>query len=112
MVGQGELESLATVRTWIEGMEKQWGEPLSSNERAGKLKSLADFVDFVGRNPDEIISECLIVRGETLKISVKGRRMYSDKIAQFQEQLGLVHANNVRSFLIYNGILLQTPVQG
>ncbi len=106
-----DIESSATVLTWLKGMEDQWGEPLAALERRAKLDALRGFCRFVEKQPDEIIKECILVRDGTRKISVKGRRLYTTQVAAFQAESGLGQANAVRSFLIYNGIHLQTPIQ-
>jgi hypothetical protein len=97
-----------TVQTWFKGWEQQWGETISDHERGFKLNALRRFCELVAKTPDQIVQECLLVRGGSKRISVKGRRLYAERIQEFQDRDGLSAGNTVRSFLIYNGIMLQT----
>src|SRR3989337_3840975 len=103
----GEYE---TARTWFEGLRRQWGEEPSDWEE--RLGALAAFCAFVDKAPDTMVSECLRESASGTRISAKGRRFYSDKIAEWQASLpddraaqgGAGEAG--RSFLIHNrGIL-------
>ncbi len=111
------LEEYASVRTWFKGLREQ-----SSVEPAGdpsRLKLLWEFCAFVDLDPDQLVSACLLIKeGRETKISIKGRRAMAEKIAQFQTQSAEGDAaerrrrgNTVRSFLIHNGILLQSGIQ-
>ena len=108
----GEYEC---ARTWSDGLRKQWGEvPPDWPER---LKALEAFCKFVDKDPDTMVSECLRQTESGKRISAKGRRFYSDNIAEWQDSLSGERAvqgragNAVRSFLIHNGIFLQSGVQ-
>lgn len=84
-----------------------------------KLKLLGEFCAFVNLDPDELVSACLLTKeGSQTKISIKGRRRMAETIAQFQSQLADADSaerarrgNTIRSFLIHNGILLQSGIQ-
>src|SRR3989304_10537081 len=71
-----------TARPWFEGLRQQWGEePADWEERLG---ALAAFCAFVEKDPDTMVSECLRESASGTRISAKGRRFYSDKIAEWQ----------------------------
>ena len=71
----------------------------------------------MGKAPDTMVSECLRESASGTRISAKGRRFYSDRIAEWQASLPGDRAaqgragNSVRSFLIHNGIFLQAGIQ-
>ena len=109
------VQEFETVRTWFQGLREQWGEePDDWDER---LEALAGFCAFVEKDPDTVIQECLRESGSGKRISVKGRRFYNDRIAEWQASLAGDRAaqaragNAVRSFLIHNGIFLQSGLQ-
>ncbi|MDP2949863.1 MAG: hypothetical protein Q8P22_10045 [Chloroflexota bacterium] len=109
------LEQYDTVRTWFDDFKSQWGE--NPDDVSARLDILRHFCQFVGKDPDTIIRECLReVEGQT-KISIKGRRFYDEKIREFQASVegDARHkarwGNTIRSFLIHNGIFLQSGVQ-
>jgi hypothetical protein len=108
----GEYE---TARTWFEGLRHQWGEEPSDWE--ARLRALEEFCGFVDKEPDAMVSECLRDTASGKRISARGRRFYNDKIAEWQASLPGDRAaqgragNAVRSFLIHNGIFLQSGMQ-
>jgi hypothetical protein len=109
------IEEYRTVGVWFEDYKRQWAE--RAEDLTSRLDVLRRFCEFVGRDPDTIIRECLRTSEGQTKISIKGRRFYDEKIREFQEQVEgdarlKVHCGNtVRSFLIHNGIFLQSGVQ-
>ena len=109
------IRDQATVQTWHQGLREQWGEEPSDWE--DRLEALAGFCVFVSKYPDAVIEECVRESDSGKRISVKGRRFYNDKIAEWQASLPgdrLVQrraGNAVRSFLIHNGIFLQSGLQ-
>lgn len=111
------LAEYDSVKTWFKGLREQSGvEPAEDSSR---LKLLEEFCAFVELDPDQIVSACLLIKdGRETKISIRGRRSMAEKIAQFQDQDAGGDAaerrrrgNMVRSFLIHNGILLQSGAQ-
>lgn len=115
MVVREPIEQYETVRTWFEDFKKNWGE--KPEDASARLDVLRRFCEFVGKDPDTIIGECLrTVEGQT-KISLKGRRSYVRMIEEFQESLQgdarqkAQGGNTIRSFLIHNGIFLQSGIQ-
>ena len=109
------IEDYRTVAVWFEDYKKQWAG--RAEDLTSRLDILRRFCEFVGRDPDAIIQECLRVSEGEKKISTKGRRFYDERIREFQEgvegdaRLKVHWGNTVRSFLIHNGIFLQSGVQ-
>lgn len=106
-----------TVRTWLEGLKEHWGGDPATDDPE-RLPILEAFCRFAGVDPDTIIKECTrIDKAGDRRISVKGRRKWSDLIDQFQAQVEgsrvrkAKWGNTVRSFLIHNGILLAAGAQ-
>jgi hypothetical protein len=111
------LEEYDSVKTWFKGLREQSGvDPMSDPSR---LKLLQEFCTFVELDPDQMVAACLLMKeGRQTKISIKGRRAMAEKIVQFQSQRADADSaerarrgNTVRSFLIHNGILLQSGIQ-
>ena len=106
------LNEHKTVQTWIAGVQDQSG--VSSENDAKRLQVLAEFCVRIEKDPDQIIDDCLRDVEGGKKIRVKGRRFYAEKIAEFEQQAEgspgekRQKANYIRSFLIHNGVLLQT----
>ncbi len=106
------LHENKTVRAWLEGVHKQSG--VSPDGDAQRVAVLADFCTFVEKEPDQIIDECIRDVEGGKKIRVKGRRFYAQKIQEFEQQgeesasRKRQRANYIRSFLIHNGVLIQT----
>lgn len=105
-----------TVRTWHKGLVEQWGEaPPDFDARMGVLER---FCEFVESDPDAVIAACSRDVESGKRIRIKERRLYTEKIAEFQESLeGDARAkgraaNIIRSFFIHNGIFMQAGVQG
>ena len=104
-----------TVRAWLEGLREQWGEDPEDWEE--RLEALFGFCAYADKEPDVIIAECVREADDQRKISVKGRRFYNDRIAEWQGSLAGERpeqaraGNAVRSFLIHNGIFLQSGLQ-
>ncbi|MEC9247770.1 MAG: hypothetical protein VX986_01975 [Pseudomonadota bacterium] len=101
-----------TVQTWLSGLEKHWGgEPATDDP--DRLPTLEEFCKSLKVEPDKIIKECKrINKAGDPRISVKGRRKYSELIDEFQDgsqgsrMQRAKRGNIVRSFLIHNAILL------
>ncbi len=110
-----QIQDYAAVQTWLQGLSEQWGDAPGDWEQ--RLQALADFCSFAEKDPDTVIKECVRESEAGKRISVKGRRFYNDKIAEWQATLpgdrpaqGRA-GNAVRSFLIHNGIFLQSGMQ-
>ena len=111
-----DTSSHASVQQWVRGLEEQWGERPSDID--ARFTTLSAFSEFTGKAPDEMIAECTREVESGKRIRIKARRLYSDKIAEFQavaagdaRQQGRA-GNTVRSFFIHNGIFMQAGVQG
>jgi hypothetical protein len=99
----------------MQGLRQQWGsEP---DDMDHQLEVLERFCRYVDRDPDAIIGECSREVDGGKRIRIKGRRFYSEKIAEFQasasgDARGKARVGNtVRSFLIHNGIFIQAGLQ-
>ncbi len=109
------VQEYDTVRTWFQGLREQWGKDPDDWDQ--RIQSLAAFCAFAGKDPDTVIEECIRHSQSGKRISAKGRRFYNDKIAEWQSSLpgdGPAQrraGNAVRSFLIHNGIFLQSGLQ-
>jgi hypothetical protein len=105
----------ATVETWRSGLREQWGEEPDLTDR---LATIERFCDFTGKDPDSMIAECTREVESGKRIRIKGRREYSEKIAEFQASEGGTTSeqrktgNLVRGFFIYNGIFMQAGLSG
>jgi hypothetical protein len=110
------LEEYGSVKTWYNGLREQSG--IEPNEDKSRLELLREFCATLELDPDEIVAACLLRKeGKETKISIKGRRSMAERITDFQDKGGAqgreraVRGNAIRSFLIHNGILLQSGIQ-
>jgi hypothetical protein len=116
MASPSKYGNSVTVQAWVRGLREQWGEEPA--DMAARTETLARFCVFVGREPDMIIEECSRVVEGGKRIRLKKRRLYSEKIDEFQRSVdGDARAqtragNVVRSFMIHNGIFMQGGVGG
>lgn len=105
------IAAFASVESWRRALAEQWGEVPADFER--RLELLERFCAFAGRDPDAMIAECTREVESGKRIRIKARRLYSEKIAEFQESAGgdaraRARAGNIiRSFFIHNGIFMQ-----
>jgi len=106
-----------TVATWSKGLREQWGgDPLA--EEPEKLQTLAEFCDFVGKDPDEVVAFCFLRKKATGEKfgSVKRREEIAAQIKAFRAAgggsalAGRRRQSDVCSFLIHNGVLMQLGV--
>ena len=113
-----ELRESEPVRKWISGLEKHYG-PSDKDAEEARLDALSSFCAFVDSSPEEIVKQCFYRKKETgdLRISVKARRHFSERIDEFQQRTEgskfdkARAGNTIRSFLIHNGVLMQSGVQ-
>lgn len=107
-----DIENAASVQTWLQGLAEQSG--VSREEGRARVAVLRAFCAAVEKEPDEIIAECLREVDGGKKIRAKGRRFYADRIGEFESRVDgpsgerRQQGNYIRSFLIHNGVLLQT----
>ena len=110
------LTDYATVRTWLDGLRQHWGADVENGDQE-RLAMLEAFCRFAGKDPDAVIDECVLIRDGEKRIRAKGRQRYAGLIAQFQSEVEGSRlkrgkwGNTVRSFLIHNGVLLQSGMQ-
>jgi hypothetical protein len=110
-----EISEYASVQQWARGLKEQWGEEPDMQQR---FEALQRFVAFAGTDPDTMIAECTREVDSGKRIRIKGRREYSERIAEFQATTqGSARdqsraANQIRSFFIHNGIFMQAGLSG
>jgi hypothetical protein len=81
------------------------GKGLTATEQQERLATLAEFCNFVGQTPDQMVAEIFDV--ETQKY--KKRNFYSDRVKEFSAQISgtwsarTARGNVIRSFFIANG---------
>ena len=121
--GEGEapvelkpLLDYASVQTWLDGLRQHWGgDPVSDDPE--RLPMLEAFCRWVNRDPDQVIKETTMIKDGKRRIRIKGRNRYAALIEEWQataEGSRLRKAkwgNTARSFLIHNGVLLQSGIQ-
>lgn len=110
------IEEYDSVKTWFRGLREQSG--IEPNDDPSRLQLLREFCQSIELDPDATVTACLLVKeGRETKISIKGRRTMAERIADFQAAGGAdsreraKRGNTIRSFLIHNGILLQSGIQ-
>ena len=112
----GALKDQQTIQTWLWGLTEQWGEAPSDFDQ--RVALLGRFCEFVEQDPDTLIAACTREVESGKRIRIKERRLYAEKIAEFQDSVdGDPRAkgragNVIRSFFIHNGIFMQAGVQG
>ena len=105
------IEEYNRVKMWLEDFEKSWGK--GHDQAAVQLSALEAFCDFVGKDPDAVVTDLLTpVEGGYEKIRYKARHRYIELISQFEaSNPGARQAGNaVRSFLIHNGVAVGTRI--
>ena len=121
--GEGEapvelkpLLDYASVQTWLDGLRQHWGgDPVSDDPE--RLPMLEAFCRWVNRDPDQVIKETTMIKDGERRIRVQGRNRYAALIAEWQDTVEgsrirkAKWGNTVRSFLIHNGVLLQSGIQ-
>ena len=121
--GEGEapvelkpLLDYASVQTWLDGLRQHWGgDPLTDDPE--RLPMMEAFCRYANRTPDQIIKETTMIKDGERRIRVQGRNRYAALIAEWQDTVEgsrirkAKWGNTVRSFLIHNGVLLQSGIQ-
>jgi len=115
-----ELRSLleyASVQTWLDGLRQHWGgDPV--NEDPDRFPIFEAFCRHVNRDPDQIVKETTMIKDGQRRIRIKGRNRYAALIQEWQDAVEgsrfekAKWGNTVRSFLIHNGVLLQSGLPG
>ena len=109
------LEQYESVKTWFKGLREQSG--IDPHDDPSRVAFLKEFCASLELDPDQIVTACLLKKeGKETKISIKGRRSMAERITDFQAAGADARerpkrGNTIRSFLIHNGILLQSGIQ-
>lgn len=110
------LLEYVTVQEWLRGLQQHWGgDP--ANDDPERLPMLEAFCQHVNRDPDQIVKETTMVKDGEKRIRIKGRERYAGLIDEWQTSIEgsrirkAKWGNTVRSFLIHNGVLLQSGIQ-
>lgn len=107
------IEEYESVATWAKGLREQWGgDPLA--EEPEKLETLREFCAFTDRDPDALVAFCFLRRRATGERfgSVKRREEIAAQLRAFRDDRGVTGTaarrlvNDVLSFLIHNGVLI------
>lgn len=110
------LTEYASVQGWLDGLRQHWGgDPV--NDDPERLPILEAFCRHINRDPDQMIKETTMIKDGQRRIRMKGRNRYAALIQEWQDAVAgsrfrkAKWGNTVRSFLIHNGVLLQSGVQ-
>lgn len=104
------------MQTWLDGLRQHWGGDPATDDPE-RLPMLEAFCRYAGRDPDQIIAETTMTKEGERRIRAKGRNRYASLISEWQETIEESRlrrakwGNTVRSFLIHNGVLLQSGIQ-
>ena len=110
------LLEYTTVQTWMDGLRQHWGGDPETDDPE-RLPILEAFCRHINRDPDQIIKETTMIKDGRRRIRIKGRNRYAALIQEWQDAVEgsrfrkAKWGNTVRSFLIHNGVLLQSGVQ-
>ena len=113
----GPLTEYASVQAWLDGLRQHWGGDPATDDPE-RLPILEVFCRHANRDPDQIIKETTMIKDGERRIRTKGRERYSHMIDDWQAQVEgsrirkAKWGNTVRSFLIHNGVLLASGMQG
>jgi hypothetical protein len=107
------LLEYASVQTWIDGLRQHWGgDPVADDPE--RLPALEAFCRYANVDPDQIINQTTMIKDGEKRIRTKGRERYVGLIDAWQSGIEgsrirkTKYGNTVRSFLIHNGVLLQS----
>lgn len=110
------LLEYASVKTWMDGLRQHWGgDPETDDEE--RFPIFEAFCSHVNRTPDQIVKETTMIKDGQRRIRIQGRNRYAALIQEWQDSVEgsrfrkAKWGNTVRSFLIHNGVLLQSGVQ-
>ena len=111
------LLEYASVQAWIDGLRQHWGGDPATDDPE-RLPILEAFCRHLNRDPDKMIKETTMLKDGERRIRTKGRERYSAAIDDWQATVEgsrirkAKWGNTVRSFLIHNGVLLASGMQG
>jgi hypothetical protein len=109
---QTDIRSFQTVQRWFDSAGYDEDPP---EEQERLLGIVAEFSEFTGRSPDELVAGCFLRKKATGDkfISSKARQAMNEAIGEFVAKKGwegrdAVRAGNLlRGFLIHNGVFIQ-----
>ena len=111
------LLEYAAVQVWMEGLRSHWGgDP--EHDDPQRFVIFETFCRRVNRDPEQIVKETTMIKDGQNRIRIKGRNRYAALIDEWQQEIEgsrferAKWANTVRSFLIHNGVLLQSGLPG
>lgn len=106
---RAELAEAPEVQRWLAGARYDEGP-----DRDAALDNLAAFCAHTGQAPAELVASCLrTTKDGHTAISTKGRRAMQAAIDQYIAERGLgghqavVTGNQIRGFLVHNGVFIQ-----
>ena len=106
----------ASVETWLDGLKQHWGgDP--ANDDPERLPILETFCRHINRDPDQMIKETTMLKDGERRIRTQGRARYVKMIEEWQATVEgsrirkAKWGNTVRSFLIHNGVQMQSGIQ-
>lgn len=111
------LLEYASVQAWMDGLRQHWGGDPATDDPE-RLPILEAFCRHMNRDPDQMIKETTMIKDGERRIRTKGRERYSAAIDEWQASVEgsrirkAKWGNTVRSFLIHNGVLLASGMQG
>ena len=110
MTDLAELENHPRVQRWFKATRAE-NDP--AEERQRKLALLAEFCEFIGRDPDDLVTHMLLTNKQGhAAFSFKKRDAVNVAIDEFVEKRGVagkdavVTGNMLRGYLVHNGIFL------
>lgn len=106
------IESYDSVAVWAAGLKEQWGgDPFVEDPL--KLETLEAFCERVGKDPDELVAFCFLLKKATGErfASKQRREILLRDLKEFEAAAGRgVEArrrrSHVVSFLSHNGVLI------
>jgi hypothetical protein len=104
------IKTYESTRRWLASRASLWG---SNSDGEEILENLAQFCEIAGKNPDDMVDECLrrSVEGGPFVLRTRARRAYIDRIEKFEADTGSRDAANaVRSFFIHNGVAMSPSI--
>jgi hypothetical protein len=116
-VALAPIADYASVQSWLDGLQQHWGGDPATDD-PDRLPMLEAFCLYANRDPDQIIKETTMIKDGEKRIRTKGRERYSHLIDEWQATIEGSRirkgkaGNTVRSFLIHNGVLLASGMQG
>jgi hypothetical protein len=106
----GSIQTYESTRRWLASRASLWGSRGDSEEI---MEILAQFCEIAGKNPDDMVDECLrrSIEGGPFVLRTRARKEYIERIERFEADTGSRDAANaVRSFFIHNGVAMSPSI--